>query len=315
MEQYQSQEITKLAKALLDVQRVLQPAVKDALNPFAKNRYASLNSIMDVCREPLLDNGIWLCQYPVPVGNGGSYGRADGNGDTRSAYAEQQGYPPQSHSLGLVTKLTHAESGQWQASLAVVPLSKADPQGMGSAITYARRYALSAMLGIVTEDDFDGENNSQANNSYGYSNQNKGQRRQAPQKPSQSPVRQKEVKTIHGTETGISPQGVPVNDASRGNASANANHSSRGQQIQIPPNQTQQNQGQEPHAQQDQNQPKLPLLNGVVYDSLEAKDDTGTLREVITATGNTIPNKSALMKVGFRWNPNKKVWWKYADAA
>jgi len=71
MKQYQSQDITKLAKALLLVQRVLQPAVKDALNPFAKNRYASLNSIMDVCREPLLDNGIWLCQYPVPVGIGG----------------------------------------------------------------------------------------------------------------------------------------------------------------------------------------------------------------------------------------------------
>ena len=45
MEQYQSQEITKLAKALLLVQRVLQPAVKDALNPFAKNRYASLTAM------------------------------------------------------------------------------------------------------------------------------------------------------------------------------------------------------------------------------------------------------------------------------
>ena len=56
----------------------------------------------------------------------------------------------------LVTKLTHAESGQWESSLAVVQLPKADPQGMGSAMTYARRYALTAMLGMVTEDD-DGE--------------------------------------------------------------------------------------------------------------------------------------------------------------
>ena len=55
-----------------------------------------------------------------------------------------------------MTKLTHTESGQWQSSIAVVPLPKADPQGMGSAITYARRYALTAMLGLVTEDD-DGE--------------------------------------------------------------------------------------------------------------------------------------------------------------
>lgn len=62
----------------------------------------------------------------------------------------------QPNSIGLVTKLTHAESGQWQSSLAVVPLPKADPQGMGAAMIYARRYALTAMLGMVTEND-DGE--------------------------------------------------------------------------------------------------------------------------------------------------------------
>ena len=52
-----------------------------------------------------------------------------------------------------------AESGQWQSSLAVVPLPKADPQGVGISMTYMRRYALSAMLGIVTEGDTDGEFN------------------------------------------------------------------------------------------------------------------------------------------------------------
>ena len=55
--------------------------------------------------------------------------------------------------LGLVTKLVHAESGEWQKSLLVMPLSKTDPQGYGSALTYARRYGLSALVGIVTEDD------------------------------------------------------------------------------------------------------------------------------------------------------------------
>lgn len=127
---YQSQDITELAKALLNVQRQLQPIPKDSENPFTKSWYASLKSVMAACRDALLDNGIWLCQYPVPVDTPGC--------------------------LGLVTKLTHAESGQWQSSLAVVPLPKADPQGMGSAITYARRYALTAMLSMVTEDD-DGE--------------------------------------------------------------------------------------------------------------------------------------------------------------
>ena len=130
MQKYQSENITDLAKALLNVQRTVQPVTKDAENPFTKSWYASLNSVMDACRDALIENGIWLCQYLVPV--------------------------EQPNSIGLVTKLTHAESGQWQSSLAVVPLPKADPQGMGSAITYARRYALTAMLGMVTEDD-DGE--------------------------------------------------------------------------------------------------------------------------------------------------------------
>ena len=106
MSEYTSQEVGELAKALINVQRQLQPATKDADNPFTKSKYATLNSVMDSCRDALLSNGIWLCQYPVPA---------------------EPGY------LGLVTKLTHAESGQWQSSLAVVPLPKADPQGVGSA--------------------------------------------------------------------------------------------------------------------------------------------------------------------------------------
>ena len=77
----------------------------------------------------LLDNGILLTQYPVPV---------------------------EGSNLGLVTKLVHAKTGQFQASLAVIPLAKPDPQAMGSAFTYGRRYVLSAMLGIVSEEDDDG---------------------------------------------------------------------------------------------------------------------------------------------------------------
>lgn len=130
MQEYNSEEISEIAKALINVQRQLQPATKNANNPFTKSKYATLNSVMDSCRDALLSNGIWLCQYPVPA---------------------EPGY------LGLVTKLTHAESGQWQSSLAVVPLPKADPQGVGISMTYMRRYALSAMLGIVTEEDTDGE--------------------------------------------------------------------------------------------------------------------------------------------------------------
>ncbi len=237
MQEYQSETTTELAKALLSVQKLLQPATKDATNPFVKKRYASLNSIMDVCREPLISNGIWLCQYPVPVPIGNLGGNETGQ------------------ALGLVTKLTHAESGQWQASLSVIPLPKADPQGMGSAITYARRYALSAMLGIVTEDDFDGEQNKQFP-------QRQQARRENPPRPPQN---------------------------------QNDNHNQQ-------------------HMQQG-NSGELPMLNGVIYESIETTDEQGVLRETIIAKGNTIPNKGFLMQEGFRWNPQQKHWWKFANVA
>ena len=128
IKQMSSENITNLAKAMVEVQKQLRPALKDSFNGFTQSRYATLNSVMEACSEALIDAGIWVTQYPVPV---------EGDGKL----------------LGLVTKLVHAESGEWQESLLVMPLSKNDPQGYGSALTYARRYGLSSMVGLVTEDD------------------------------------------------------------------------------------------------------------------------------------------------------------------
>jgi hypothetical protein len=125
-----SDSISSLAKAMIKAQAAIVPASKDRLNPFTRSMYATLGSVVDSCRQALLNAGIWVTQYPVPV---------DG-GETGSV-------------IGLVTKLVHAESGEWQSSLLVMPVVKNDPQGFGSALTYARRYGLSAMVGIVTEDD------------------------------------------------------------------------------------------------------------------------------------------------------------------
>ena len=129
MELFCSESVNELAGAMLKVQAEISPAVKDGDNPFAKIRYATLNSVVDASREALLKHGIWLVQYPVPAEAG---------------------------HLGLVTKILHAASGQWQASLMVMPLPKSDPQGYGSALTYARRYSLATIVGLVVEDD-DGE--------------------------------------------------------------------------------------------------------------------------------------------------------------
>ena len=127
-----SDSIAALAKAMIKAQQAIVPASKDRLNPFTRSMYATLGSVVDSCRQALLNAGIWVTQYPVPV-DGGESGSV----------------------IGLVTKLVHAESGEWQASLLVMPVPKNDPQGFGSALTYARRYGLSAMVGIVTEDDDD----------------------------------------------------------------------------------------------------------------------------------------------------------------
>lgn len=233
MTPYQSENITELAKALLNVQRTVQPITKDAENPFTKSWYASLNSVMDACRDALIENGIWLCQYPVPV--------------------------EQPNSLGLVTKLTHAESGQWQSSLAVVPLPKADPQGMGSAMTYCRRYALTAMLGMVTEDD-DGE----------------GARtgRKTPSRPK-----------------------LPVNaPEARKAASGGTNVANSSPTLSNRPPAVLEN---------------LPPLEGITYQQVTAQDG----RPCIIASGNTQAKKELLTGAGFRWHPQRKLWWKYVDAA
>ena len=230
MQKYNSEEISEIAKDLINVQRHLQPATKDANNPFTKSKYASLNSVMDSCRDALLSNGIWLCQYPVPA---------------------EPGY------LGLVTKLTHAESGQWQASLAVVPLPKADPQGVGISMTYMRRYALSAMLGIVTEEDTDGEFVSD--------------------KPNR-PQRQKNA----------------VNALQRGKTTQDDS----GQAKKISPASNRTPEGLS----------NLPHLDGISYQIVSAQDG----RECILATGNTAAKKEQLSAAGFHWNPQRKIWWKYA---
>ena len=230
MDSFCSDQVGKLAQALINVQRQLQPATKDANNPFTKSKYATLNSIMDSCREALLSNGIWLCQYPIPA---------------------EPGY------LGLVTKLTHAESGQWQSSLAVVPLPKADPQGVGISMTYMRRYALSAMLGIVTEEDTDGEF--------------------ASDKPNRL-QRQKNAVTV--------PQrGKTIQDDS-------------GQAKKFHP----------PQIELQKDFPILPHLDGISYQIVSAQDG----RECILATGNTAVKKEQLSAEGFHWNPQRKIWWKYA---
>jgi hypothetical protein len=119
-----SESIAELAKALCKAQGAMLFAKKDSANPFFKSKYADLASVVEAAKKPLAENGLSYIQMP----------RADAAGVT------------------VETLLMHV-SGEWIASdLFMVPV-KGDPQGVGSCITYARRYSLQAMLGIPAEDD------------------------------------------------------------------------------------------------------------------------------------------------------------------
>ena len=121
----QSESIKELATALSKVQGELTYAKKDSANPFFKSTYADLESVWDACRSLLAKNGLSVIQMP-------------GN------YFEGR--------MWLVTKLCHT-SGEWIEQEMSVPVQKADPQGAGSALTYMRRYALAAVVGVVQADD------------------------------------------------------------------------------------------------------------------------------------------------------------------
>jgi len=120
-----SEEINELAAALVKVQGKLEGAKMDGVNPFFHMKYATLASVWDACRVPLASNGLAIVQTCSIGENGG---------------------------LIVDTTLLHL-SGQWISGQQATKPTKDDPQGMGSAITYARRYGLAAMVGICPEDD------------------------------------------------------------------------------------------------------------------------------------------------------------------
>lgn len=120
----QSETIVKLSAALVKAQAEMSGAVKDSANPFFKSSYADLNSVIKAIKEPFAKYGLAYTQFP---------------------YTDEKG-------VGVVTRLIH-ESGEWIECGYTLPLTKLDPQAAGSAITYARRYALQAMAGIPAVDD------------------------------------------------------------------------------------------------------------------------------------------------------------------
>jgi len=121
----QSENIANLAKALSIVQGKLSHAKKDSANPFFKSKYADLESVWDACRDLLAGNGLSVMQFPGEFIDG---------------------------TMSMTTILAHS-SGEWIGQEMSLPVSKPDAQGSGSALTYMRRYALAAVVGVVQADD------------------------------------------------------------------------------------------------------------------------------------------------------------------
>lgn len=123
----QSEHINELASALAKAQKNIRPAIKDSSNPFFKSKYADLPSVWSACKDALNDNGLSVMQ------------RLDHREGT----------------LYLDTFLSHS-SGQWIKSSLPINPTKNDAQGMGSYITYMRRYSLDALVMVTSDDDDDG---------------------------------------------------------------------------------------------------------------------------------------------------------------
>ncbi len=121
-----SPEIKEFVSAFVRVQEKLKPAIFNKVNPHFKSRYADFSSCMDTCRVPLAENGIIVTQSCQTTND----------------------------KLYLVTMLIHT-SGQWMKSEFPIISSKMDSQGIGSAMTYAKRYSLCGMIGIVADEDGD----------------------------------------------------------------------------------------------------------------------------------------------------------------
>ena len=128
-----SEQISELAAALAAAQGMMENAIMNRVNPHFKSKYADLAAIFDAARKPLSANGLAIVQT---IGDG-----------------------------VLHTRLLHT-SGQWIASEHPLPMA-GRPQEIGSALTYARRYSLSALIGIAADEDDDANAAQKKNGSYG----------------------------------------------------------------------------------------------------------------------------------------------------
>jgi hypothetical protein len=122
-----SDSTAKIDAALAKAQGEIEHAVKDKTNPHFRSKYADLTSVWGACRDALSKNGISVTQWPIHSTDG---------------------------RLHIMTRLAHA--GEWMCAHFSLPVQKQDAHGYASGTTYAKRIALSAAVGVVADEDDDG---------------------------------------------------------------------------------------------------------------------------------------------------------------
>ena len=133
-----SETIGAIAPALVKAQAEIRPIVKDSTNPAFRSKYTSLDAIMEVVRPVLAKNGLIVVQSVLDT--------IDGEHST---------------SIMVESRVIHS-SGEWIAGVVQVPVMQQTSHGFGSALSYGRRYSLSALLSLASDEDDDGNGAAQA---------------------------------------------------------------------------------------------------------------------------------------------------------
>ena len=123
-----SETIGAIAPALIKAQSQMQGITKEGKNPAFRSKYVTLDSILDTLRPILTSNGLMLTQGSTP--------------------------PWGVEAITVESRIIHT-SGEWIATTVTIPVTKPDAHGLGSALTYGRRYSVSALLAISADEDDD----------------------------------------------------------------------------------------------------------------------------------------------------------------
>jgi hypothetical protein len=141
----------KIIPALALAQAELKTASKDTANLFFKSQYADLASVWDAFKEPFIKHGLMVLQSTAVTHATDTESTKAKEGEAITTKVAHSAF------VVLTTRIIHSASGEWIESDIGALAKDAMPQSVGAAVTYLRRYGAQALIGIISDDDDDGE--------------------------------------------------------------------------------------------------------------------------------------------------------------